>query len=311
MPGNGNYTRVRTVQKPTRADVEAAAGRIRPHLPRTPLVESDGFSLKLETLQPTGSFKVRGALAALTALERAEHVVAASAGNHGLAIAWAAQRLGFDATVVVAETASPAKIDAIRRFPAMLVVHGDGYDAAERHALSLEGRYVSPYNDREVIAGAGTVGLELGEPDTIVVPVGGGGLIGGVGLATAARVIGVVPAAFPAMRAALDAGALVEIDGGDTIADGLHGNIEPGSVTFELVRDRAAGVVTVSEDAIEDAMRFLAREHGLVTEGAGAAAVAALRSGAAAAEGRSVAIVSGRNVTLERFARILERGSRG
>jgi len=297
---------MRTVYAPRAAAMAAAELRLRPHLPPTPVVESEGFALKLECLQPTGSFKVRGAVAALTALEPGEHVVTASAGNHGLAVAWAAERLGFDATIVVAETASPAKIEGIRRFPATLVVHGAGYDEAERHGLSLDGRYVSPYNDPEVIAGAGTVALELGDADTIVVPVGGGGLASGIGLVSGARVVGVVPERFPAMRAALDAGALVEIEGAATVADGLHGNIEPGSVTFELVRDHVEDVVAVPEEAILDAMRFLAREHGLLTEGAGATAVAALRAGLVDSTGRTVAIVSGRNVTPELFASVLD-----
>jgi threonine dehydratase len=305
MPGTREYTRMRTVQAPTRDDVLAAAERIRPHLRPAPVVESEGFALKLECLQPTGSFKVRGAIAALAALEPGTHVVTASAGNHGLAVAWAAERLGLDATVVVAETASPAKIDGIRRFPATLVVHGADYDEAERHGLSLDGTYVSPYNDRHVIAGAGTVALELGEVETIVVPIGGGGLASGIGLATDARVVGVVPEAFPAMRAALDAGRLVEIGGSDTVADGLHGNIEPGSVTFELVRDHVDDVVTVTEEELESAMRFLAFTHGLVVEGAGAAAVAAIRSGKADA---GTAIVTGRNIAPARLDAVLHGG---
>jgi threonine dehydratase len=306
MPGTREYTRMRVVEAPTRNDVLAAAERIRPHLQPTPLVGSDGFSLKLENLQPTGSFKIRGALAALTALEPGERVVTASAGNHGLAVAWAAERLGFEATIVVAETASPAKIAGIRRFPATLVLHGTDYDDAERHGLGLDGRYVSPYNDRQVIAGAGTVGLELADAETVVVPIGGGGLASGVALASDARVVGVVPEAFPAMRAALDAGRLVEIDGSETLADGLHGNIEPGSVTFEIVRARVADVVTVSEDEIAQAMRFLAFEHGLVVEGAGAAAVAAIRSGKVDGD---VAVVTGRNVAPARFDSVLhDRG---
>jgi threonine dehydratase len=293
---------MRPVQAPTRDDVVAAAERIRPYLGPTPLVESDGLSLKLESLQPTGSFKIRGAVAALTALEPGTHVVTASAGNHGLAIAWAAERLGFDATIVVAETASSAKIEGIRRFPAKLVVHGLDYDEAERHGLSLDGTYVSPYNDRHVIAGAGTVALELPDTETIVVPVGGGGLASGIGLVSNARVIGVVPEAFPAMRAALDAGRLVEISGSDTLADGLHGNIEPGSVTFELVRAHVDDVVTVTEEELGSAMRFLAFTHGLIVEGAGAAAVAAIRAGKA--DG-GVAIVTGRNVAPARFDAVL------
>jgi len=296
MPGTDEYTGMRAVRRPTRADVEAAALRIAPSLQPTPVAEADGLVLKLETVQPTGSFKVRGALAALTTLERGEHVVTASAGNHGLAVAWAAKLLGLEATVVVPVNAARAKVDALRRFPATLVEHGASFDDAERHALSLGGRYVSAYNDTEVIAGAGTIGLELPDAETLVVPIGGGGLCSGLALATGARVIGVVPAAFPAMRASLAAGAVVAIEGGATVADGLHGNIEPGSVTFEIVRDLVYDVVAVDEPAILEAMRFLEAEHGLVVEGAGAAAVAAIRTGAAEAHGRTVAIVSGRNV---------------
>ncbi len=285
---------MRTVAPPTRSDVLAAAERIRPYLPPSPLIEN----LKLDSLQPTGSFKVRGALNAL--LQADEPVVTASAGNFGLGVAWSARLLGRRATVVVAETASPAKIAALRGFDADLVVHGFDYDEAERHALSLPGRYVSPYNDTDVIAAAGTIALELPpDTETVVVPVGGGGLAAGIRLATDARVVGVVPAAFPAMRVALEHGRVVEIEGGWTVADALHGNIEPGSVTVEMLR--GVEIVAVTEEAIEDAMRFLAREHGLVTEGAGAAAVAAQRVHGIA----GVAIVSGRNVTRETFARVL------
>jgi threonine dehydratase len=294
MPGTANNTRMRTVQAPSRADVHAAAERIRPYLAPTPLIGN----LKLETLQPTGSFKVRGALNAL--LRSDEAVVTASAGNFGLGVAWAAQQLGLSATVVVAETASPAKVEALRLFDVELVVHGADYDGAEQHALSLPGRYVSPYNDTDVIAGAGTIALELPEDvETIVVPIGGGGLAAGIALATDARVVGVVPSAFPAMRVALEHGRVVEIDGSHTIADALHGNIEPGSVTVEMLR--GVEVVAVTEGQIEDAMRALARDHGLVTEGAGAAAVAAAIDG--------VAIVTGRNVTRETYAAVLQRGA--
>ncbi|MES1248624.1 MAG: pyridoxal-phosphate dependent enzyme, partial [Actinomycetota bacterium] len=278
-----------------RSDVLAAAERIRPHLEPTPLVAG----LKLETLNPTGSFKVRGALNAL--LQADEPVVTASAGNFGLGVAWAAQRLGREATVVVAETASPRKIEALRTFDVRLVVHGADYDQAEAHALSLPGRYVSPYNDTEVIAGAGTIALELpADTETVVVPVGGGGLAAGIRLATEARVVGVVPERFPAMPAALAAGRVVEIEGDRTIADALHGNIEPGSVTVDLLA--GVDVVEVTEDELAEAMRFLAFEHGIVTEGAGAAATAAIRSGKAPA---GVAIVSGRNVAAATFAAVV------
>ena len=296
---------MRRVETPTVADVQAAATRIRPFLPPTPLLDG----LKLETLQPTGSFKVRGALAALTVLPRGTKVVTASAGNHGLAVAWAAAELGLVATVVVAETASPAKVEALRRFPATLVQHGADYDAAERHALSLEGHYVSPYNDREVIAGAGTLALELTDAETIVVPVGGGGLAGGVGLAAAGRVIGVVPDASPAMQMAVAAGEIVEVELRETLADGLAGNIEPGSVTVELCARYLDSIVAVTEDEIAEAMCHLVRAHGIVAEGSGAAGVAAIRSGKIEPDDKTVVVVSGRNVTLETLAEVLESGA--
>ena len=285
---------MRTVKAPLRSDVAAAAERIAPYLSPTPCVDG----LKLETLNPTGSFKVRGALNAL--LQSDEPVVTASAGNFGLGVAWAAQRLGRTATVVVAESASPAKIEKLRRYDIELVLHGADYAEAEQHALSLPGRYVSPYNDTEVIAGAGTIALELPDAETIVVPIGGGGLAAGIALATDARVVGVVPATFPAMRIALDAGEVVAIEGDWTIADALHGNIEPGSITVDLLR--GVEVVEVTEAELAGAMRSLALEHGIVAEGAGAAALAAIRAGKAP---DGVAIVSGRNVTAETVAGVL------
>ena len=151
-----------------------------------------------------------------------------------------------------------------------------------------------------MIAGQGTIALELPDAETIVVPIGGGGLAAGIRLATAARLIGVVPANFPAMTAALAAGGVVEIDGDWTVADALHGNIEPGSVTVEMLD--GLEMVEVTEDEIEAGMRFLAHEHGLVTEGAGATGVAAILAGKAP---RGVAVVTGRNVTAETFAAVL------
>lgn len=285
-----------------------AEQRIRPHLPLTPLIASPslaaGALLKLETFQPTGSFKVRGALAALTRLAVGEGVVAASAGNHALGIAWAAQALGIEATVVVPETASPAKLSALERLPVELVRHGVTYDDAERHALELAAdgrRYVSAYNDPDVIAGGGTLALELpDEPLTVVCPVGGGGLCSGIALWVSGlpgcRVVGVEAEASPAVSAAVAAGRVVPVEVGPTLADGLAGNLEPRSVTVELVRAYVAATVSVTEAEIAEAIRFLVREHGLVAEGAGAVAVAALLAGRAEITGRPVALVTGRNI---------------
>ncbi len=310
---------VRLVAAPTASDVAEAAAQTRAYLRATPILPSPPLRalLKLETVQPTGSFKVRGAFAALARLAPGERVVAASAGNHALGIAYAATALDIQATVVCPETASRAKLAALARFPVEVVTHGETYDEAEAHAHALAGegrRYVSAYNDPDVIAGQGTLGLELAEqlegPFTVVCPVGGGGLAAGVALAgrqrAGIRVIGVQSEASPAMRSALKAGRIVRVAVGETLADGLAGNLEPGSVTFDILRRNVDDVVLVSEAQIAEAIRFLAAAHGLVAEGAGAAAVAAVLAARVTPEReRLVVVVSGRNIALPRLAKIL------
>ena len=306
----------RTVAAPRPADLDAAAAVVAERLAPTPLVRApalgDDVRLKLETLQPTGSFKVRGALAAL-AQAGGGPVVTASAGNAGLGVAWAATALGVPATIVVPESASPAKLAALRALPVELLMHGAAYDDAEAHALTLPGTYVSAYNDTHVVAGAATIGRELAALDgplTLVCGVGGGGLASGLGLWAAGRpgtrVIGVEADASPAFSTALAAGAITPVDVGETLADGLAGNIEPGSVTFPLIRDHVERIAGVSEPAIEEGIRFLARAHGLVAEGAAAAPVAALMTGAVEpGEGTTVVVISGRNIALPRLAAVL------
>jgi len=314
---HGTETGTRRVRSPARGEVLDAEKRIRPLLPPTPLVESPELApralLKLETFQPTGSFKVRGALALLTRLAPGERIVAASAGNHALGVAWAATALGVEATVVVQETAAPAKLAALERFPVELLRHGAGYDEAERHALALAGegrRYVSAYNDPDVIAGGGTLALELPEgPLTIVCPVGGGGLCAGVALWASGladvRVVGVEAEASRAVSVAVAAGRVAPVEVGPTLADGLAGSLEPGSVTVELVRAHVAELVAVTEAEIEEAIRLLVSEHGVVAEGAGAVATAALLAGKVAVAGRPVALVTGRNMDTAVLGRIL------
>jgi threonine dehydratase len=277
----------------------------------------------VETVQPTGSFKVRGALAALRALPGGMDVVAASAGNHGLGVAWAAGELGRDATIVVPETVSPAKLAGLRRLsgPAVRIVQaGDGYDGAEARALELaassDRHFLSPYNDPWVIAGQASIGAELDAqtsgPLTIVCPVGGGGLISGIGLWASTRddvtVVGVEPEASAAMAAAVRAGHAVPVAVGPTLSDGTAGNLEAGSITVELVRRHVAGLVTVTEDELARGIRHLAFERGLVAEGAGAAAMAALLAGKVDAIGRPVALVTGRNIAAERLVSVLDGG---
>jgi threonine dehydratase len=314
-------TTVRAVAVPTAADLAEARAVVQQHLAPTPLVPTAALGgaaevrLKLETLQPTGAFKVRGALAALVGGDGP--VVTASSGNHGLAVAWAARRLGVNARIVAPETASPAKLAALRAVGADLVLHGARYDDAEAHALALAdgARYISAYNDTSVIAGQATLGAELAlatdGPLCVVVPISGGGLISGIALWArehgAARVVGVEAAASPQMSAAVAAGETVPVAVAPTIADGLAGNLEPGSVTARIVADAVQEIVAVGEDELRSAMRALALGAGVVAEGAGAAASAAVLAGRVTPRPRetTVVVVSGRNITAERLCEVL------
>jgi threonine dehydratase len=309
---------------PTVGDVQAAGDLVRRYLAVTPLVPSPllgaNVVLKLETLQPTGSFKVRGALVGLqAALARARDlpVVAASTGNHALGVGFAASVFGVVPTVVIPETASGAKRDAIARYPVELIRHGKTSEDAENFAGSLvnEGwQYLSPYNDRDVIAGQGTIGIELLEQapglTTIVAPVGGGGLISGLGLAARLKpdvqVIGVEAESSTAMSAALEAGRVVPVSVRETLADGLAGNLEEGSLTVDVTRQNVADMLTVTEDEIAESIRFLIAEHGLVAEGSAAVAVAPFLSGRIKGHGGTVAVVlTGRNILPASLAEVL------
>jgi threonine dehydratase len=309
---------VRPVRPPGPDDLERAWRAVSAGLDPTPLVPSGlapGALLKLETFQPTGAFKVRGALAAVAALPRDEPAVTASAGNHGLGMGYAAAKSGADVTVVVSTRASQVKVDRIGAFPVRLVQHGTTYDEAEAHAMTLPGHYVSPYNDPAVIAGQGTIGRELDRqadgPLTVVAPVGGGGLVAGLCLWARergdVRVVGVESAVSRGVSASVAAGRVVEVEVGDTFADGLPGNLEAGCVTPEVIGGTAE-LTSVTDDQIRTAVRWLFHEHGLVAEGAGAAGVAAVLAGKAEVTGRPVVIVSGRNITVPAFTAAIREG---
>jgi threonine dehydratase len=308
---------MRTVAPPQKSQQDAAWDVVRRHLAVTPVVPAPqlgpNVSLKVETFQPTGSFKVRGGLAAVSATLMADpgrEVVGASAGNHGLGLAYAAAKLKAKVTVIVPRLASAAKVSALQQFDVRLVLHGEGYSEAEAHALDLVaregGRYVSPYNDPDVIAGQGTIARELLEhvPNlgTVVVPVGGGGLVAGISLGLAGsgvRVIGVESEASPSMSAAVAAGGIVPITVESTLADGLAGNLEVGAVTVDIALENQVAILTVSEADIRSAMAYSAHKMGLVLEGAGAVSVAAVRAGLVTPDedGReTVVILSGRNI---------------
>jgi threonine dehydratase len=312
---------VRPVREPTADDVTRSRDLVARHLVPTPVIASpllgERVLLKLDTLQPTGSFKVRGALVAVAnaiADDPGGSVVTASAGNHGLGVAYAAQVLGVRATIVVPENASTAKQEALERFDVEVVRHGSSYHEAEVHALALSesgARFISAYNDPDVISGQGTIALELFDqvPDlaTIIAPVGGGGLLSGLALAASLRagveVCGVEAAASPAVSASVAAGRVTVIDVGFTLADGLAGNIEPGSVTVPIITRLVGQLVLADEAVIRDGVRYLASEHGLITEPSGAIGVGAMSHGLVETDGGTTVIVlTGRNVTTTLFS---------
>ncbi|MGA9770080.1 MAG: threonine/serine dehydratase [Blastocatellia bacterium] len=309
-------------------DIQQAKGRIASIVRRTPLEHSAWLStelerdvrLKLECFQVTGSFKLRGAMAKLSRLTEAESargILTVSAGNHGLAVAHCASALSLDATIIVPRSASPTKVAAIRRYPVTLIERGADYDEAELAAREMEretgATFVSPYNDADVIAGQGTIALEILEDapdvDAILVPVGGGGLLAGVSVAVKANyphieVYGVEPLSSPTMYEALRAGRILEIKEEATIADGLAGNIEAGSITFPLVAHLADGIILVSEESMRDAIRRVAREDHIMIEGSAAVAIAALADERLKGQ-RTVAVITGRNISLDLFAGII------
>lgn len=305
---------------PSLADIRRAADRIQPHLLRTPLERArflpGDIYLKLECFQPTGSFKLRGALAKLTVLPKGTgRVIAVSAGNHGLAVAHGAEQLGIEATIVVPKTAVRTKVEAIRRYPVELLEIGQSYDEAERAArrLAEERRlpFVSPYNDADVIAGQATIALELLEEqpelEVIVAPAGGGGLLAGLAIAAKAirpsvRVIGAGAAASCAIKAGLEAGWIVEIADRPTIADGLAGNLEPDAITFEPIQRLVERVIAVGEDAIAKAIVAAAEHAHLMIEGSAAVALAALTDPEfPSTKARTAVVITGRNIDYSRF----------
>ena len=313
---------------PTVLDVYQARRRIGGRVLETPLRASPWLSsiidgqvdLKIESANLTGAFKIRGAMNAALRLSEGidgdtPTVVTASAGNHGRALAWAAEQLGLRCVVFTPKTAPDAKKNAILRHAAILHADCGDYDEAEdrarRFAETDDAIYVSPYNHPDVIAGAGTIALEIVDAmprfDVAVVPLGGGGLASGVGLALKAvapgvTVVGVEVAGSSPFTASLEAGRIVAITPQPSLADGLVGNLEPGSMTFALVQQVVDRVVTVTEDDLGGAMKGLATEERLIVEGAGAASVAAIMAGKAGARGqRVVAIVTGGNVDVPKW----------
>jgi len=314
----------------TLPDPRKAMPHVAPFVHRTPLVTSRILSeetgldvrLKAEMLQRTGAYKIRGALAKLAALsdeERARGVVCSSAGNHAQGVALAAAMVGVRAVVVMAENATPSKVAATRGYRADVVLHGSIWDEADARARELvesDGlTYVHPFDDLDLIAGQGTIGLELHEQwpelEVVVVPIGGGGLISGVAAALkqanpAVRVVGVESAGGPAMKRSVERGELVTLDRVDTVVDGLRVR-RVGERTFELVRELVDDLVEVPDEAIAENVLWVMSRCKLVVEGAAAATVAALREGRIAAPPgtRVVCILSGGNLDLSQLQGLL------
>ena len=314
----------------TPEDVEQAAKGLRAYLPPTPLQHSRAFTdkarchvyLKIESIQPIRAFKVRGALNKLIHMsetQRAAGVITASAGNHGMGVAYAAAAFKVPATVYVPENANPFKVEAIQRLGARVVPAGRSYSGAYAEALAAQrdggATFVHAYDDPDVVAGQGTIATELladlEEFDTVLVPIGGGGLIGGIALYLKARkpsikVVGVEPSGANGMQRSLQDGAIVTLERVSTIADGLAASA-PGNLTFELAQRYVDQVILVEEAEMLRAIRLLFEWEHLLAEPAGAAALAALLYHHRPAPNEKVVVIlSGGNVTDEVMLKALK-----
>jgi len=300
----------------TLAEFRHVRARIQPHIRTTPITgcEIPNLFLKLENLQVTHSFKIRGAFAHLIELsERGDKrvVLTVSAGNHGQAVARAASTFNLPCTVVVPASAPQTKIQAIQQYAVDLRVEGANYDQAEAYTLGLarntdEYAFVSPYNDRLVVLGQGTLAFEILEQcpgvAAIVVPIGGGGLAAGVAAAVkqlrpTVRIIGVQAEASAAIYYSLKAGHMVTVPDRPSLADGIAGNVDLQTITFPMIQKYVDDVVLVSEDAMKAAIFRLLNREKLLAEGAAAAAFAAVVEGKIRGDGAVVAVITGGNIS--------------
>lgn len=308
---------------PTLQDVRDAAAAIDAIARRTPLVASslgNDVLLKLETLQPTGAFKLRGAANALSKLDdaqKASGVVCASTGNHGRAVAFAAKRQGIGATVCLSRLVPDVKVRAIEALGAEVLRSGDTQDAAEQEVRRLVAEKglvdIPPFDHPDIIAGQGTIGLELLEDcpglETLLVPMSGGGLIGGIATAAKAlkpsiRIVGVSMDRGAAMAESLAAGKIVEVAELPTLADSLGGGIAGNRYTFRLCRELVDEVLLVTEQDIYRGMAALLLREGIVAEGGAAVGYAAVLAGKFEPAGLTAVVISGRNVDMARLCDI-------
>ena len=312
------------------ANVALAANRIAPHIRETPLDESPFFSeltgahvfLKLENLQHTGSFKLRGAfnkLLSMTSEQRAAGCVAASSGNHGAAVAHAMAKLDTKGVIFVPEGTSTTKVDAIRRAGGEVRFFGtDGLDTeihAREYAAGNGMCYLSPYNDQDVIAGQGTCGVEISKQlskiDAIFIAVGGGGLISGVGsflksVNPSTSLVACQPAASAVMTESVKAGEILDMPSEATLSDGTAGGIESGAITFDICRSITDDYVVISEEQIAEAMRQFIDAHHMLPEGAAGVALAGLKLRADRYRDKNVvAIICGGNISRETLKKVI------
>ena len=312
------------------ADIVLAANRIAPNVRETALDHSPYFSqlsganvyLKLENLQHTGSFKLRGAfnkLLQLTPEQRREGCVTASSGNHGAAIAYAMKKLGITGVIFVPEQTSAAKVDAIKRSGGDVRLYGtDGLDTeihAREYAADNNMVYLSPYNDADIIAGQGSIGVELAKQlpkvDAVFVAVGGGGLISGIGaflksVNNGVEIISCQPAASAVMTESVKAGEILDLPSDPTLSDGTAGGIEAGAITFDICRDVISRYVVVTEEQIAHAMREFIDSHHMLLEGAAGVAIAGFLELAEEYQGKSVVIViCGGNISRETLKKVI------
>jgi len=327
--------RLKGSQLPTLRDIVAAEGRIRKYFPPTPLEYSKGISellgretyLKLETNLPIKVFKFRGALNKLQSLPESalkKGVITASSGNHGFAIAYVSKLFGVKASICVPENINPQKLRAIEEQGAEIIRHGQGYDSAYENALATAEKrgltFVHAFNDRDIIAGQGTCGLEISRQlpdlDAATVAIGGGGLISGIAIALKeslprVKVYGAETYAIPSMYVSLERGRLHRIDPKPTIADGMQAAV-PGELTFEAVRRHVDKVGLVSDDELEDAIYDLLSLARVLAEPAGASPLAAMKGTLKGEPGQKlVLVISGGNISVDLLRSILTRKGKG
>jgi len=316
----------------TLSDIQSALSRIRDSVYLSPCARSENFSLitgnsvflKLDNLQKTGAFKERGALNKLLTLndqQKALGVIAASAGNHAQGVAYHAGRLGIGARIVMPLTTPLTKVSSTKSYGTQVILHGTNYDEAYEEAVRLAQQknltLIHAFDDDAVIAGQGTLGLEIlyQQPDieAVIAPIGGGGLIGGVACALkesnpAIQIFGVQPAAIPSMKAAVAAGKPITLPAAKTIADGIAVR-RSGDRTLPLVQKYVDDIVTVDDEEIANAILLLLEREKMLAEGAGAAAFAALLNRKLPVHGKKVAVlVCGGNIDVTLLSRIIERG---